>query len=351
MLRQTALFALALAAPAIAQVSESFENGWNQTAWSVYAPDCNQGGKVTLDSTTAHTGKNSIRVDGAGGYCGHVFVGTTKVPSGDVYIRTYLYVAVLFSSLSLSIPYRDMQLILIPVSRKASKALTDSHVSFITMPDSAQGTNKHLRIGGQSKILMYNRESDDATLPDLSPSGIATSKALPTDAWTCFEYHLGTDGSIQTWLNNATVAGLNVGAGASNPNSQGWSRSSLKPKITGVSLLVFACLSVLLTIKCRLTLDGRATVAIPTRFGTMTLSLTARGLDVSSRCSGHPMSVWHRNQTMFLWQSSTFYALCSKVFFGFLVLRQISGAVGSFSGWINVCCKRKRHVELSSCCL
>ena len=57
------------------------------------------------------------------------------------------------------------------------------------MPDSAQGTNKHLRIGGQSKILMYNREIDDATLPDLSPQGIATSLPLPTGTWECFEYH------------------------------------------------------------------------------------------------------------------------------------------------------------------
>jgi len=92
MLGQTALFALVLAPCAIAQVSEGFEQGWNQTAWTTYAPDCSQGGKVTLDTTTAHTGKNSIRVDGAGGYCGHIFVGTNKVPTGDVYVRTYLYV-------------------------------------------------------------------------------------------------------------------------------------------------------------------------------------------------------------------------------------------------------------------
>lgn len=92
MLRQTALFALALAAPTIAQVTEGFENGWDQTAWPTYAPDCSQGGKVTLDSSTAHTGKNSIRVDGAGGFCGHIFVGTTKIPAGDVYVRTYVYV-------------------------------------------------------------------------------------------------------------------------------------------------------------------------------------------------------------------------------------------------------------------
>jgi len=117
---------------------------------------------------------------------------------------------------------------------KASKALTDSHVSFITMPDSAQGSNKHLRIGGQSKILMYNRESDDATLPDLSPQGIATSKALPTGSWQCFEYHLGTDGTVETWLNGDVVAGLTSKAGVANANAAQWQRSSIKPKITGV---------------------------------------------------------------------------------------------------------------------
>ena len=102
------------------------------------------------------------------------------------------------------------------------------------MPDPAQGTNKHLRIGGQSSILMYNRESDDATLPELSPQGIATSASLPTGAWECFEYHVGTDGTIETWLNGAAVSGLTVGPGISNPNAGAWSRSSVKPKPSGV---------------------------------------------------------------------------------------------------------------------
>lgn len=88
--KATLLAALAFAPLSIAQVSEGFENGWDQTAWPINAQDCNQGGKVSLDTTTAHTGKNSIRVDGAGGYCGHIFVGTTKIPSGYVYVRTYL---------------------------------------------------------------------------------------------------------------------------------------------------------------------------------------------------------------------------------------------------------------------
>jgi hypothetical protein len=99
------------------------------------------------------------------------------------------------------------------------------------MPDSAQGTNKHLRIGGQDQILMYNRETDDATLPDLSPQGVATSEALPTDSWECFEYHLGTDGSIETWLNSNAIAGLTT---SGNVNAAGWSASTIIPNITGV---------------------------------------------------------------------------------------------------------------------
>jgi len=207
MFSQTALLALALLPFSLAQISEGFESGWNQTTWPIYAVDCNQGGKVTLDSTTAHTGKNSMRVDGAGGYCGHIFFGTTKIPSGDVYVRTWL---------------------------KASTALTDSHVSFITMPDTAEGTGEHLRIGGQSKILMFNRQVDDATLPDLSPLGIASSTALPVGSWQCFEYHLGTDGTVETWLNGTAIAGLTSKPGVTNTNAVQWQSSTIKPKITAV---------------------------------------------------------------------------------------------------------------------
>lgn len=99
------------------------------------------------------------------------------------------------------------------------------------MPDTTTG--KHLRIGGQSQILMYNRESDDATLPDLSPSGIAASTPLPTGAFQCFEYHLGTDGTIETWLNGNAISGLQAGPNAVNPYKNGWG-SAYKPKITGV---------------------------------------------------------------------------------------------------------------------
>ncbi|KAF3931447.1 hypothetical protein ABW19_dt0203172 [Dactylella cylindrospora] len=208
MIPQKALLALALALPfSFAQISEDFESGWDQSKWAIYAPDCNQGGSVSLDSSTAHSGSNSIKVSGAGGYCGHIFIGTTQVPSGDIYVRTWV---------------------------KASNALTSSHVTFITMPDASLGTNKHLRIGGQNSILMYNRESDDATLPDLSPQGVAASTALPTGAFQCFEYHIGTDGTIETWLNGNPISALTVGPGITNPNAGQWTRSTYVPRLTGI---------------------------------------------------------------------------------------------------------------------
>ncbi|KAJ0126225.1 Citron Rho-interacting kinase [Fusarium oxysporum f. sp. albedinis] len=178
MLRQVALAALSVLPVALGQVAEDFESGWDKVAWPTYAPDCDQGGSVELDKTTAHSGKNSIKVTGGpNGFCGHKFFGTDAVPEGHVYVRTWM---------------------------KTAKAFDDSHVTFITMPDAAQGKGKHLRIGGQSKIMMYNHESDDATLPDLSPDGIAASKNIPANTWQCLEYHLSPDGTIATWLNQGS---------------------------------------------------------------------------------------------------------------------------------------------------
>jgi hypothetical protein len=114
---------------------------------------------------------------------------------------------------------------------KANTPLTANHVSFITMPDSGKGANNHLRIGGHDRILMYNRDLDDATLPDLSPQGVASSETLPANAWECLEYHLDADGGIETWLNSNASAGLTTNG---NPNDAGWTRSSIIPKITGV---------------------------------------------------------------------------------------------------------------------
>ncbi|TFB04920.1 hypothetical protein CCMA1212_002659 [Trichoderma ghanense] len=92
MVRRTALLALAaLSSLSAAQISDDFEEGWDQTVWPITAPDCNQGGTVSLDTTVAHSGSNSMKVvGGPNGYCGHIFFGTTQVPTGDVYVRAWM---------------------------------------------------------------------------------------------------------------------------------------------------------------------------------------------------------------------------------------------------------------------
>lgn len=91
MLGKSALYAtLALSPVALGQISDNFESGWDQSKWATYAPDCNQGGSVSLDTSTGHGGGSSMKVNGAGGYCGHIFFGTTSVPSGDVYVRAWM---------------------------------------------------------------------------------------------------------------------------------------------------------------------------------------------------------------------------------------------------------------------
>jgi hypothetical protein len=91
MFRELSILGLSLLPAVLAQITQDWESGWDQTTWPIYAPDCMQGSTVSLDSTVAHSGKNSIKVVGAGGYCGHAFVGTNKsIPTGDVYVRTWV---------------------------------------------------------------------------------------------------------------------------------------------------------------------------------------------------------------------------------------------------------------------
>jgi len=116
---------------------------------------------------------------------------------------------------------------------QAKSALTSDHVSFAVMPDSGLGAGKHLRFGGMDQILLYNRESDDATLPDLSPNGIATSTGFTAGAWQCLEYHLSPTGTIETWLNSNAVSGLTFNPASPGANQNGW-KSSYKPDISGV---------------------------------------------------------------------------------------------------------------------
>ena len=105
------------------------------------------------------------------------------------------------------------------------------------MKDAADA-GKHLRLGGQSGILMWNRESDDATLPDLSPAGIALSAPLPTNQWLCVEFTVDESaGTMQTWVDGAEIAGLHLDATPTPDLDDQWlRRASWRPSLVDFAL-------------------------------------------------------------------------------------------------------------------
>jgi len=89
-------------------------------------------------------------------------------------------------------------------------ALGQDHVTFLASHD--DGSGKNLRMGGQKEVLMWNRESDDATLPDLSPDGTAASRRPAAGTWLCVGITLDRKaGSIVTTLDGVSNDALSTG--------------------------------------------------------------------------------------------------------------------------------------------
>jgi hypothetical protein len=166
---------------------DSFDSGGtalDPARWSVVSPNCSGDGVAELDSAISHSGSSSLRVRASGGYCNHVFA-TPSSAFPDVnplYGRLYV---------------------------RFERALTAAHVTFAALRDAGEG--KDLRMGGQSEILMWNRESDDATLPELSPAGIALSVKPAVNEWLCIEFMFDREQRrLATWVDGAVVPGLQV---------------------------------------------------------------------------------------------------------------------------------------------
>ncbi|HKP60284.1 MAG TPA: hypothetical protein VJV78_26345, partial [Polyangiales bacterium] len=175
------------------------------TSWEVVAPNCKGDAAVEIDSTLAHSGTRSAKLRSAGGYCNHLFI--QAKPSGALPDPLFARVFV-----------------------RLDKALTSSHVTFLAMKDGSDG--KDLRMGGQNEILMWNRESDDATLPELSPAGIALSKKPATQTWLCLEFEVDSKNkALHTWLDGQPVEGLQVdGEGTPNIDGQWRNKADWQPK-------------------------------------------------------------------------------------------------------------------------
>jgi hypothetical protein len=167
--------------------------------WAVVSPNCSSNGTVTVDDQVAHSGNRSVRVTAGGTYCDHVFLAEDDVIETlgpVVYGRFFV---------------------------RLDAALGDGHTTFMTMRDESE--QRDLRMGGQSRILMWNRESDDATLPSLSPAGIALSRVLPVQEWSCIEFVVdGPNGTIQTWVDGTLVEGLIIDGTPTQDIDEQWLR-------------------------------------------------------------------------------------------------------------------------------
>lgn len=181
--------------------------------WQPNFPDCQGTGSVAIDRSVAHSGSASLRIDGGEGYCNHAFaLNTTAIPTGqDVsYVRMYV---------------------------RHTTPLPVAHVTFLTLTDAADG-GRHLRMGGQNQALQWNRESDDATLPEQSPAGVALSSPLPVDQWSCVEFMIdGAQGLMSTWLDGTEVEGLHLDQTPTHDIDAQWlNRGAWRPQPVDLSL-------------------------------------------------------------------------------------------------------------------
>jgi hypothetical protein len=180
--------------------------------WELVTPNCSGDGEVAIDGEVAHSSTQSLRVRGGAGYCNHVF------------IRPLALLGALPDPLHARFFVR------------LDAPLASAHVTFLALHDAVEA--KDLRMGGQSEILMWNRESDDATLPELSPTGIAASVRPSAQTWICIELMIDAAGqTLSTWVDGQAVPGLQVEGDATPDIDAQWRRKSdYHPQLQDVKL-------------------------------------------------------------------------------------------------------------------
>ncbi|MFF4827241.1 cellulose-binding domain-containing protein [Streptomyces sp. NPDC001312] len=198
-----------------AVVCSGFEDQTGTTpsgTWQFAAPDCQGTGTAAVDTSVAHSGGRSLRIDGRAGYCNHAFVASTANLSsvGPVmYVRMWV---------------------------RHTTAPPAAHVTFVSLPDSSQG-GRALRVGGQNGALQWNRETDDATLPAQSPAGVAQSRPLPTGSWQCLRFAIDTTApKLDTWLGDERIPGLHADGVPTQDIDQQWLARTTPPRPTTLRL-------------------------------------------------------------------------------------------------------------------
>jgi len=117
-------------------------------------------------------------------------------------------------------------------------AFGSSHTTFLAMADAADGSGgatKDMRMGGQSGIFMFNREKSDATLPALSPAGIAQSVVPTADAWHCVQFAIDSGAhTLQTSIDGVARAGLAIDTTPTQDLDQQWLSSAWTPNLRDI---------------------------------------------------------------------------------------------------------------------
>ncbi|WP_323374126.1 cellulose-binding domain-containing protein [Plantactinospora alkalitolerans] len=199
-----------------AALCDGFENQTGSAPsgdWSLNYPDCQGTGIAAIDTSVAHQGTRSVRINGTAGYCNHVFVRSNRDLSGLGAVRYARFWV------------------------RHTTALPTQHVTFLAMRDANDG-NRDLRMGGQNGALQWNRASDDATLPEQSPNGVALSVPLPVNRWTCVEFMVdGNQGRLSTWVDGSAVTGLTAdGTPTHDVDGQWLNRANWRPNLTDLRL-------------------------------------------------------------------------------------------------------------------
>ncbi len=183
--------------------------------WSISTPDCSGTGTAAITTSQAHAGVKSLQINGTPTYCNHVFADDTADMAAAAptwFVRFWF---------------------------KHTTPLPTNHTTFLAMNDSADN-NTALRLGAQNGALMWNRQSDDATLPAQSPAGVAQSVVVPTGVWECLEFSVSkTTGQIYTWYNGALVPGMtDDGVPTQDIDAQwlGGSGANWRPNLTDLKL-------------------------------------------------------------------------------------------------------------------
>ena len=132
---------------------------------------------------------------------------------------------------------RPQQLLTAIEAVTVQHAMSSAHITFMAMRDAADNGND-LRFGGQSTALQWNRQSDDATLPEQSPTGVSLSAQLPVNTWSCVELLVnGSNSTIDAWLNGSEIAGLHEdGTPTADVDRQWLSRTNWRPSLTDLRL-------------------------------------------------------------------------------------------------------------------